>query len=176
MTPLTSPSEVASPICTNEFAGRYNDSHVFRSDPSLPALLSGASSVSADPEGEFLLRPGSVDRSSLIDTTDSLTPPALMKEPIAGFPLDELEHDSLLFNRRHHGVTSSPRSTNAPDEDEYASDSDEGLVMASSKKKGPPRESAFSQTSRNLSTPRRRDTQTSVESTDTAKKVVMQSN
>ena len=175
MTPLTSPSEVASPICTNELAGRRNDSHVFRSDPSLPALLSGASSVSADPEGEFLLRPGSVDRASLVDTTDSLTPPALMKEPIAGFPLDELEPDALLFNRRHHGVTSSPRSTNATDDDEYASDSDEGLVMARSKKKGPPRDSAISQMGRNLSTPRRRDTQTSVESTDTAKKVIMQS-
>ena len=175
MTPLTSPSEVASPVCITDLAGRHNHSQVFRSDPSLPALLSGASSVSADPEGEFLLRPGSVDRPSLIDTTDSLTPPALVKEPIAGFPLDELESDAVLFGKRPHpGVTSSPRSANAADEDEYASDSDEGLVMARTKKRSPPRETTVSQQrGRNLSTPRRRDTQTSVGSTDTAKKVLM---
>ena len=57
--------------------------HRYMSRIVLPALLSGASSVSADPEGDFLLKPGSIDRPSLIDTTDSLTPPALLKEPMA---------------------------------------------------------------------------------------------
>ncbi len=174
MTPLTSPSEVTSPVCITDLAGRHNDSQIFRSDPSLPALLSGASSVSADPEGEFLLRPGSVDRPSLIDTTDSLTPPALTKEPIAGFPLDELESDTFILGQPHRGLASSPLSARTIGEDENASDSDDGLVMARSRKKrGPPRESTLSQVERSLTTPRRRDTQTSIKSTDTAKKVVI---
>ncbi|KAH6620678.1 hypothetical protein B0J18DRAFT_450242 [Chaetomium sp. MPI-SDFR-AT-0129] len=89
-TPLTSPSESASPIyglnnqMTKEVADRML---AFQSDPSLPALLSSTSSVSADPEGEFLGNPGVVGRPSVIDTTDSLTPPAFAKEPISGFPL-----------------------------------------------------------------------------------------
>ncbi|RYP91897.1 hypothetical protein DL770_001957 [Monosporascus sp. CRB-9-2] len=165
MTPLTSPSEVASPVCITDLGGRH-DSQIFRSDPSLPALLSGASSVSADPEGEFLLKPGYIDRPSLIDTTDSLTPPALTKEPIAGFPLDELESDAVLLSHHHDRPSSSPFSSRAA-EDENASDSDEGLVMARSKKKG--------QMGKTLASTRRRDTQTSVGSTDTAKKVLMQS-
>ncbi|KAK7755870.1 hypothetical protein SLS62_002157 [Diatrype stigma] len=175
MTPLTSPSEVTSPVCSNDLAGRHNDSQIFRSDPSLPALLSGASSVSADPEGEFLLRPGSVDRPSLIDTTDSLTPPALNKEPISGFPLDELEPETVLLGRPHSRLASSPRSSPHSSRDlgeDDASDSDEGLVMARPRKKGPPRQSSMGKT---LKTPRRRDTQTSISSTDTAKKVLMHS-
>lgn len=175
MTPLTSPSEAASPVCiNNHLAGRHNDSQIFRSDPSLPALLSGASSVSADPEGEFLLRPGSVDRPSLIDTTDSLTPPALTKEPISGFPLDELETDTFLLGRPPRGLTSSSRSSRDLDEDDNGSDSDEGLVMAKPRKKAPPRQSSITQAGK-LKMPRRRDTQTSISSTDTAKKVLMQS-
>jgi hypothetical protein len=65
-------------------------SSAFQSDPSLPALLSGASSVSADPEGDFLCEPCPtvIGRPSVIDTTDSLTPPAFAKEPVTGFPLD----------------------------------------------------------------------------------------
>ncbi len=70
----------------------------FQSDPSLPALLSSTSSVSADLEGEFLGNPGVVGQRAPSavdaegDTTDSLTPPApLGKESVAGFPLDVLE-------------------------------------------------------------------------------------
>jgi len=89
-TPLTSPSESASPIygLNNQMTKEVADRMVaFQSDPSLPALLSSTSSVSADPEGEFLGNPGLVGRSSVIDTTDSLTPPAFAKEPASGFPL-----------------------------------------------------------------------------------------
>lgn len=106
MTPLTSPSESASPIygpnnphhphhphhhqMTKEVADRML---AFQSDPSLPALLSSTSSVSADLEGEFLGNPGVVAGrgTSVIDTTDSLTPPAFGKEGnngAGGFPLE----------------------------------------------------------------------------------------
>ncbi|KAL2258265.1 hypothetical protein VTK26DRAFT_8509 [Humicola hyalothermophila] len=93
-TPLTSPSESTSPAhgSNTQMAKEAADQMMaFQSDPSLPALLSSTSSVSADPEGEFLGHPGFVGRSSVIDTTDSLTPPAFAKEPISGFPLDAQE-------------------------------------------------------------------------------------
>jgi len=97
-TPLTSPSESASPVYGSNSQVSKKDSSeqifTFQSDPSLPALLSSTSSVSADPEGDFLGNPGVVSRSSIVDTTDSLTPQALTKEPISGFPL-EMNDDVL---------------------------------------------------------------------------------
>lgn len=173
MTPLTSPSESASPTSLTNLAGRNGDSHVFRSDPSLPALLSGASSVSADAEGEFLLKPGSVDRPSLIDTTDSLTPPALTKEPISGFPLDDDDHfQTLLLPQPHRPLaTSSLLTTRAVDDDD-GSDSDEGLVMKT-KRRNAARDNATSPLGRTLSNAKRRDTQTSIGSTETAKKIIL---
>ncbi|XXG97437.1 hypothetical protein Hte_003738 [Hypoxylon texense] len=174
MTPLTSPSESASPVSLPNLAGQSEDSHIFRSDPSLPALLSGASSVSADAEGDFLLKPGSVDRPSLIDTTDSLTPPALTKEPISGFPLEDDEpYQTLLLPRPHRPLaTSSLLSTKAID-DEDGSDSDEGLVMKP-KKRNPIKDHNGPPLGRTLSNPKRRDTQTSIGSTETAKKILTQ--
>ncbi|KAK8086688.1 serine/threonine-protein kinase ssp1 [Apiospora phragmitis] len=125
------PSVAASPV-------RKGDSPIYRSDPSLPALLSGASSVSADTEGDFLLRPGSVNRPSLIDTTDSLTPPAMAKEPMAGFPLETLE-DEHAFHLRMASSTRAMRpssvfSSQGVDDDD--SDSDEGVLMIKPRKKG----------------------------------------
>ncbi|KAI1388582.1 kinase-like protein [Hypoxylon trugodes] len=174
MTPLTSPSESASPASLPNLTGR-EDSQIFRSDPSLPALLSGASSVSADAEGEFLLKPGSLDRPSLIDTTDSLTPPALTKEPISGFPLEEDEqYQTLLLPQPQRPITtSSLLSTRAVDEED-GSDSDEGLVMKP-KKRNPAKDHGSSPLGRTMSSAKRRDTQTSIGSTDTAKKILMQS-
>ncbi|KAI0843605.1 kinase-like protein [Hypoxylon sp. FL0890] len=174
MTPLTSPSESTSPISLENLPGQGEDSHIFRSDPSLPALLSGASSVSADAEGDFLLRPGSVDRPSLIDTTDSLTPPAFAKEPISGFPLEEDEqYQTLLLPQPQRTLTtSSLLTTRAVDDD--GSDSDEGLVMKP-KKRNPAKDHTSSPLGRTLSSAKRRDTQTSIGSTDTAKKILMQS-
>jgi [calcium/calmodulin-dependent protein kinase] kinase len=175
-TPMTSPSEATSPDSIDKEARA--DSQIFRSDPSLPALLSGASSVSADAEGEFLQRPGSVDGSSLIETADSLTPPAFDKEPIAGFPLEALESEDsavqLHFASSLHGQNSSMYSSRAV-EDEDSSDSDEGLVMATTKRKGPARDQTSQPLSRIATTARRRDTQTSVGSTETAKKIVVHS-
>ncbi|KAI1381139.1 kinase-like protein [Hypoxylon crocopeplum] len=175
MTPLTSPSESASPVSLTNLSGQHGDSQIFRSDPSLPALLSGASSVSADAEGEFLLKPGSLDRPSLIDTTDSLTPPALTKEPISGFPLEDDEpYHTLLLPQPHRPLaTSSLLTTRAVDDDD-GSDSDEGLVMKP-KKRNHVKDNASSPLGRTMSNAKRRDTQTSIGSTETAKKVLMQS-
>ncbi|KAI0112781.1 kinase-like protein [Hypoxylon sp. NC0597] len=174
MTPLTSPSESTSPISLANLPGQGEDLHIFRSDPSLPALLSGASSISADAEGEFLLKPGSLDRPSLIDTTDSLTPPALTKEPISGFPLeDDEQYQTLLLPQPQRTLTtSSLLTTKAVDDD--GSDSDEGLVMKP-KKRNPAKDHTSSPLGRTLSSAKRRDTQTSIGSTDTAKKILMQS-
>ncbi|KAI1481416.1 kinase-like protein [Daldinia eschscholtzii] len=174
MTPLTSPSESTSPVGLGSPPDPSENSPVFRSDPSLPALLSGASSISADAEGEFLMRPGSVDRPSLIDTTDSLTPPALIKEPISGFPLEDEEHfQTLLFQPQRTLATSSLLTTRAVDDDD-GSDSDEGLVMKP-KKRNPVKDHTSSPLGRTLSNAKRRDTQTSISSTETAKKIFMQS-
>ncbi|KAI1106378.1 kinase-like protein [Jackrogersella minutella] len=174
MTPLTSPSESTSPIGLGNLDGRGEDFQIFRSDPSLPALLSGASSVSADAEGEFLLKPGSLNRPSLIDTTDSLTPPALNKEPISGFPLeDDEQYQTLLLPQPQRAMaTSSLLTTRAVDDDD-GSDSDEGLVMKP-KKRNPVKDNASSPLGRTMSNAKRRDTQSSIGSTETAKKVFMQ--
>ncbi|KAI0181728.1 kinase-like protein [Hypoxylon sp. FL1284] len=175
MTPLTSPSESASPVSIPNLAGQNEDTHIFRSDPSLPALLSGASSVSADAEGEFLLKPGLVDRSSMIDTTDSLTPPALAKEPISGFPLEDDEpYPKLLLPRPHRPMATSSLLTTKAIDDEDESDSDEGLIMKP-KKRNSVKDQNSSLSSKTLPSAKRRDTQTSIGSTETAKKILTQS-
>ncbi|GAP85675.1 putative serine threonine-protein kinase ssp1 [Rosellinia necatrix] len=171
-TPWTSPSAVASPISIDNLPQQ-----IFRSDPSLPALLSGASSVSADAEGDFLLKPGSLDRPSLIDTTDSLTPPALGKEPAEGFPLRVDERYQTILSRAPHKIKgSSLLSPNVVDDEEDSdTDSDGGLIMAKPTRRGPPKELANPQILGRMANPRRRDTQTSITSigsTETAKKVV----
>ncbi|KAJ1325045.1 SNF1-activating kinase 1 [Microdochium nivale] len=172
---MNSPYDSSSSPGLTSYPGQSHDSPIFRSDPSLPALLSGASSVSADAEGDFLLRPGQVDRASLVDTTDSLTPPAMCKEPAGEFPLESFgdeHHHTVLFQSPRlpdQAPTSAAALPSRAIEDDYEddSDSDEGLVMMTkTKKKGLQKE---------LSISRRRDTQTSVGSTDTAKKVLMQS-
>ncbi|GAW14982.1 hypothetical protein ANO14919_043900 [Xylariales sp. No.14919] len=164
-TPLTSPISIEN-----------LPQQSFRSDPSLPALLSGASSVSADAEGDFLLKPGSLDRPSLIDTTDSLTPPALEKEPVEGFPLRLDEQYQTLLPGAHHQRAASTlsSSTVADDNEDSESDSDDGLVMAKPRRRALPREHASSPIFGRVANPRRRDTQTSVTSigsTETAKKI-----
>ncbi|TGJ86214.1 hypothetical protein E0Z10_g2517 [Xylaria hypoxylon] len=148
----------------------------FRSDPSLPALLSGASSVSADAEGDFLLKPGSLDQPSLIDTTDSLTPPAMGKEPLDGFPLKVDEQYQTLFPGPPHQIAASTLlSSNVVDDNEDSdSDSDGGIIMAKPRRRALPKEHASSPIFGRMANPKRRDTQTSVTSigsTETAKKI-----
>ncbi|UPK98622.1 hypothetical protein LCI18_009557 [Fusarium solani-melongenae] len=179
--PSTSPSEVTSPVSAQPSTASTSERMlVFQSDPSLPALLSGASSVSADMEAELLGKPGIVSaHPNLLETTDSLTPPALNKEPAAGFPIDQvfgnapaMESGPLavhLDGSTRDSVTSTPVAR--PVEDDFDDDgSDDGiLLMAKTKKKsvpsssGVPRPPAFN--------PRRRDTNISIASTETAKKV-----
>ncbi|KAK5656232.1 hypothetical protein OQA88_4993 [Cercophora sp. LCS_1] len=185
-TPLTSPSETASPVyMVNPCATKDLSDQIaaFQSDPSLPALLSSTSSVSADLEGEFLGNPG-VPKSSVIDTTDSLTPPALSKEPVSGFPLDAQEDvlqgavpvklDEELVRppivTPAESVTSQEECEDGDGED---SDSDEGLTMARRKKSVAPLESHAM--GRLVSGSRRRDTNASIGSTETAKKLVVDS-
>ncbi|KAL7794230.1 kinase-like protein [Trichoderma ceciliae] len=178
-TPMTSPSEAASPVAacpsTNSASQRML---VFQSDPSLPALLSGASSVSADLEGELLLRPGTVgSQGSFLETKDSLTPPALAKEPVGGFPIDRV----LINDPPMEGVRlrvkidgpSQPSLNERPtghhrreDEEENEEDSDDGLLLMAKSKKRPPittRHRPFEA--------RRRDTNMSTASDETARRV-----
>ncbi|KAK4120024.1 kinase-like protein [Parathielavia appendiculata] len=215
-TPLTSPSESASPIygLNNQMTKDVADRMLaFQSDPSLPALLSSTSSVSADLEGEFLGNPGVVHhQASVIDTTDSLTPPAFSKEPMSGFPLlahdvpegavhVKLDHAAAAAAARaateHPGKPAvvhrrGSRSCREEENDDNDSDSDEGLTMARRKRKPaaehgvagseltatPARDGHLAQThsvERLIGSARRRDTNASVGSTETAKKVFVDS-
>ncbi|KAH8892001.1 kinase-like protein [Thozetella sp. PMI_491] len=185
ITPLTSPSLTTSPTCASTTVAKdaAEEMLAFQSDPSLPALLSSTSSVSADPEGDFLGNPGIVGQPrSVIDTSDSLTPPALSKEPMAGFPLEAEEH--MMHEHSIGGVilpmaldgrpisSAAPPSSNASVrtvEEDDDSDSDDGLVMGSSKRKSHIKDRA----SFGKFSARRRDTNASVASTDTAKKLVV---
>jgi [calcium/calmodulin-dependent protein kinase] kinase len=186
-TPMTSPSDTASPIYPSHhsnpalFKGSADQILTFQSDPSLPALLSSTSSVSADLEGEFLGNPGVVPPSSVLDTSDSLTPPAMAKEPMAGFPLEAREQvaEGAVRVEPDRGIaqTSAPMSPSTAsqrtiDEDDGDSDSDEGLLMAKSKK-GQHKGTGPGSMGKSIVTTRRRDTNGSIGSTDTAKKLVM---
>ncbi|KIL86569.1 camkk protein kinase [Fusarium avenaceum] len=177
-TPSTSPSEVTSPISALPSTASTSERMLaFQSDPSLPALLSGASSVSADMEAELLCKPGIVSaHPQLLETTDSLTPPAFDKEPDS-YPIDHYydNHSSMdggslavhLEGGARDSITSTPVARPVEDDfDDDNSDDDGILLMASSKKK------PVQTTSRpRVSGPRRRDTNISIASTETAKKV-----
>ncbi|KAK7414659.1 hypothetical protein QQX98_006516 [Neonectria punicea] len=181
-TPLTSPSELASPVSALPSMTSTSERMLaFQSDPSLPALLSGASSVSADMEAELLGKPGVVSaHPSLLESTDSLTPPAMNKEPTAGFPIDQvfsnppaMDSGSLTLHMEggcsRDSVTSTPVARPIEDDEDDDGSDDGILLMAKAKKKpmasatGCPRPPAFSA--------RRRDTNISIASTETAKKI-----
>jgi [calcium/calmodulin-dependent protein kinase] kinase len=187
-TPLTSPSDSASPISIANpipFKGHNAEQILaFQSDPSLPALLSSTSSVSADLEGDFLGNPGVPSASSVLETTDSLTPPALAKVHAAGFPIEAQEEllldgtvavelDSHTAKGSHAArrlIPSNPVNDN--DED---SDSDEGLTMGRSRNHNRAKDQSPGGLGKILTTARRRDTNVSVRSTDTAKKIIPES-
>ncbi|CAK7228729.1 hypothetical protein SBRCBS47491_007005 [Sporothrix bragantina] len=208
-TPLTSPSEMTHHSFVGSHPGHRKSSSnammTFQSDPSLPALLSGASSVSNDIEGDFLGNPGVVgvaDGPSL-EVSDSLTPPALGKEP-AAFPLDQADqghegHDqdglkgqqgwgsggAIPIELDNKSSSRTPLATPVrgnsrcfTDEDDD-SDSDGGIIMMAKAKKKVSTPLVQHNASGNAGRPnastahmaRRRDTNTSIGSTDTAKKV-----
>ncbi|KUI67815.1 Serine/threonine-protein kinase ssp1 [Cytospora mali] len=187
-TPWTSPSVVTSPVSystcvSHKDLSEADSQHIlaFQSDPSLPALLSGASSVSADPEGEFLGipgNPGSMNRGAFLETTDSVTPPALSKEPVAGFPLEAPEfedaHGTVRIGDQDLGSigqsTPTPLARSIDDDDD--SDSDEGiLIMGHRSKKSNATKGSPNSLGKAAFRSRRRNTNASVGSTDTAKKV-----
>ncbi len=174
MSPITPPSDVTSPISSQNYSfANWGSSQIgssseglFPSDPSLPTLISGASSVSADHEGDFLAHPGVVEAAEATGgTPDTLTPPALSKETSheSELPaeLADLTSVPVVADEEDDGYNADgDLSTKTEDDD---SDSDEGLTM-SRKKPVPPKRSG---------TLTRRDTNASVGSTETAKKVPM---
>lgn len=172
----TTPGDQMSPMssCKSSSANVPSD-HIlaFQSDPSLPALLSGASSVSADLEGELLCRPGVVNtHPPLLETTDSMTPPIARKDPNAGLPVEEQLGTSRSVDSGIISVPVSPRNQAgnrrlAQDEESDSSSDDEGLVMMSSRRKsGVPAASG-----KGGALQSRRDTTASTGSADTAKRV-----
>ncbi|KAL5625316.1 hypothetical protein BROUX41_005376 [Berkeleyomyces rouxiae] len=190
-TPMSSPSELASPISSTNLARESQCSKTnvsaYQSDPSLPALLSGASSVSADMDGDMLSALDSLDATSHIyQTTDSTTPTAMAKNRMDGFlHLERSEniipvqldvatrppHSPISVNQHQQSPLLPSRSLKKmPEEDDDAddSDSDEGLTLTM-RRRSRMSDSYGGHGSRFL--PRRRDTNASICSSDTAKKV-----
>ncbi|KAG6020730.1 hypothetical protein E4U41_002751 [Claviceps citrina] len=148
---------------------------LFRSDPSLPALLSGASSVSADMEAELLSRPGCVRRSLSRHqgSSEAVTPPALVNEPAVS-PIFKhppaMEGDSLQLRLEHDdgGQSDEDVDTSSTPHVDQDGDSDDGIfLMTKSKKKSPPSMATGARPFEN----KRRDTGASTASNETAKKV-----
>lgn len=161
-TSMTSPSDAPSPISSVALS---STEQVFPSVPSLPALVSGGSSV-VDTEGEFLQHPG-VTNFTAESTPETLTPPSLSKEstresePPRSFAGDDTI--CLSPDIEDEGYKADDGSSFFAEDDD--SDSDEGLTMTMRKKsKIPP-----------VTKMQRRGTNGSAGSTETAKKVVMDS-
>ncbi|SPO03534.1 related to protein kinase PAK1 [Cephalotrichum gorgonifer] len=172
--PITTPGDRLSPVTSCKTSSANMDHMLsFQSDPSLPALLSGASSVSADLEGELLCRPGVVNtKPPLLETTDSVTPPAAEKEPVSGFPLEvtlapSQSADSGIIKVPVAPRDAEPHKSGARDgcDDSESDSEDEGLTMMTNR-----RRSAVPGPVKGGLTTRRRDTNASVDSADTAKK------
>lgn len=167
-TSLTSPSDATSPISSVNLGSQDK---IFPSVPSLPALISGASSVSADTEGDFLQHPGFTYHEEPGFTADStpetLTPPSMSKHSTrdAEVATTSFAADDTIYlspdvdDEGYIGDGDIP----CPEDDD--SDSDEGLTMTTRKKSKIPA----------MGTLARRGTNNSAGSTETAKKVVMES-
>lgn len=151
LTPLTSPSDLTSPLSTSNLETSQHQS--FASHPSLPTLVSGASSVSADAEGDFLAQPGKVSVSSA--NSDTTTPPALSKQTT----IESVAATNIDISDDEEGYNADGDRALITEDDDTDSDSDGGLMMGGKKAK----------LSRERSS--RRDTNISSCSTETAKKV-----
>jgi len=177
---ITSPSDITSPISSDNLG---STDQFYPSVPSLPALISGASSVSADTEGEMLQRPGSIRHSehgiTTYSTPDSLTPPALSKQTSIDteteVPTPVVHSNDLVLlspdEEDDEGYNGDGDTTFTADDDDD-SDSDEGLTMSRRKPKiqNPPSPVEVKLERNKL---QRRGTNASVGSTETAKKIVM---
>ncbi|ESZ89940.1 hypothetical protein SBOR_9677 [Sclerotinia borealis F-4128] len=160
---MTFPSDVNSPISSVALGSQEQ---FFPSVPSLPALVSGSSSVSADPEGDMLQDPGMCHSQFVYDTSETLTPPLFSKQSSANkTPTITDDHVSIhpYADTDEEGYNGDgDNSMNAGLDD---SDSDEGLTMT---RKKPTAKLA------GMGSHGRRGTNASVGSTDTAKKVSME--
>lgn len=172
-TSITSPSDITSPISSDNLGSM---DQFYPSVPSLPALISGASSVSADTEGEMLQWPGSVRHNepgiTTYSTPETLTPPALSKqtsvETDVPVPVALSSDDAILLSpdEDDEGYNGDGDTTFTADDDDD-SDSDEGLTMSRRKPKIQPQPAVERKALE------RRGTNASVGSTETAKKVFM---
>ncbi|RQM07761.1 hypothetical protein DH86_00003042 [Scytalidium sp. 3C] len=158
VSPITSPSDIQSSVSSDHLGSQCQ---TFQSVPSLPALISGASSISADTEGEFLQLPGNVHLES---PSEAAAPAELSKQTsieteteIATLEPDSIPLEADLDNDAYNGDGEAPSATEADDD----SDSDEGLMITRKKSRT------------KSATKLRRDTNASVGSTDTAKKVAV---
>jgi serine/threonine protein kinase len=164
---MTSPSNMTSPVSDN----LGSTEQFFPSVPSLPALISGASSVSADPEGEMLKLPGFVHHPEIgltaQSTPETLTPPSLSKQVSAEVETPIASEDAIVLSPGEEDEGYNGDGDNVDDDD---SDSDEGLTMTRKKPKPQPQSPIESRI--DLRKIERRDTNASVGSAETAKKVV----
>jgi hypothetical protein len=171
---LTSLSDITSPISSDNLGSQEQ---FFPSVPSLPALVSGASSVSADPEGEMLQLPGVVQNPEMSlnltaeSTPETLTPPSLSKQVSAEVetPTPEPPEDAIILSPDVDDEGYIGDGDTVEDDDD--SDSDEGLTMTRSK----PKTQSPLEVKLDLKKIERRGTNASVGSTETAKKVMIDS-
>jgi [calcium/calmodulin-dependent protein kinase] kinase len=111
----------------------------------------------------------------------------MTKEPVAGILLEhqeQAEADGLIPVRLDDGITrphitvttiAAATASRVIDDDNDVSDSDDGLTMAKSRKKGVPKDLHGGPVDKMVMRSKRRDTNASIGSTDTAKKVLVHS-
>lgn len=165
---MTSPSDVNSPISSVALGSQEQ---FFPSVPSLPALVSGSSSVSADPEGDMLQGPGMCHRETIHDTSETLTPPVFSKQPSENeTPTISDGHVAIHPTIIHPYADADEEGYNGDGDNSMNaelddSDSDEGLTMMRKKPKAK---------LAGMESYGRRGTNASVGSTDTAKKLFIE--
>jgi serine/threonine protein kinase len=172
---MTSPTDdLTSPLSSVNLGSKDQLEQFFPSVPSLPALVSGASSVSADTEGDMLTHPGIVHDSS----PETLTPPSYKGKEHGSdkdrtTPMPTQTKDPFFFSPEDEegyngdGDTPARREVREDDSDD---DSDEGLVMTRRK---PKKQSTMTTMPKREVELVRRNTNGSTGSAGTAKKVFM---
>ncbi|KAH9207515.1 hypothetical protein DL95DRAFT_313576 [Leptodontidium sp. 2 PMI_412] len=171
---MASPSNVTSPISSVNMGSQEQ---FYPSVPSLPALISGSSSVSADPEEDMLQCPGIVQHPEYgimgDDTPEARTPPSLSKQISSDAETTTSNEDAIFLSPDEDEGYNGDGDINFT-ADDYDSDSDEGLTMTRSKPKTKSTTSSTDSPAKlELRKLERRGTNASVGSTETAKKIVM---
>ncbi|KAL2073930.1 hypothetical protein VTL71DRAFT_11256 [Oculimacula yallundae] len=176
---MTSPSNIASNVTSPlSSVNMGSQDQFYPSVPSLPALISGSSSVSADPEGDMLQCPGTIQQPEYgitgDDTPEARTPPSLSKQVSSDAEIPTTNEDTIVLSPDedvgYHGDGDHTFTAN----DDSDSDSDEGLTMTRSKPKSQSTTSSTGSPAKiGLRKLERRGTNGSVGSTETAKKIVI---